>query len=243
MRHLTTFVLSLAFCIPSVAAIAPAAKAQEISAKYSEVKNERVITVTGRGERSVKTTKARIQLGVNVEGKTAIAVQEEVARQANSIVSRLQQLNVEKLQTTSVQLSPKYVYENNRQRQDGFTGQTSVSFLVALDQAGAVLDAAVNSGANQIEQISFIASDVELNAAKQLALQDAIKDAQTQSNTVLSALGFTPKTIKTINISDSAIAYPVAQPRASFAKDAASSIPILGGEQKVEASVTLQITY
>ncbi|OYQ65712.1 hypothetical protein B9G53_06550 [Pseudanabaena sp. SR411] len=243
MRHLTTFVLSLAFCIPSVAAIAPSAKAQETSAKYSEVKNERVLTVTGRGERSVKTTKARIQLGVNVEGKTAIAVQEEVARQANSIVSRLQQLNVEKLQTTSVQLSPKYVYENNRQRQDGFTGQTSVSFLVSLDQAGAVLDAAVNSGANQVEQISFIASDAELNAAKQLALQDAIKDAQTQSNTVLSALGFTPKTIKTINISDSAIAYPVAQPRASFAKDAASSIPILGGEQKVEASVTLQITY
>ncbi|WP_434683473.1 SIMPL domain-containing protein [Pseudanabaena minima] len=243
MRHLTTFVLSLAFCIPSVAAIAPSAKAQETSTKYSEVKNERVITVTGRGERSVKTTKARIQLGVNVEGKTAIAVQEEVARQANSIVSRLQQLNVEKLQTTSIQLSPKYTYENNRQRQDGFTGQTSVSFLVNLDQAGAVLDAAVNSGANQVEQISFIASDVELNAAKQLALQDAIKDAQTQSNTVLSALGFTPKNIKTINISDSAIAYPVAQPRASFAKDAASSIPILGGEQKVEASVTLQITY
>ncbi|MFM7603016.1 MAG: SIMPL domain-containing protein [Pseudanabaena sp.] len=243
MRHLTTFVLSLAFCIPSVAAIAPAAKAQEASTKYSEVKNERVLTVTGRGERSVKTTKARIQLGVNVEGKTAIAVQEEVARQANSIVSRLQQLNVEKLQTTSVQLNPKYTYENNRQRQDGFTGQTSVSFLVNLDQAGAVLDAAVNSGANQVEQISFIASDVELNAAKQLALQDAIKDAQTLSNTVLSALGFTPKTIKTININDSAIAYPVAQPRASFAKDAASSIPILGGEQKVEASVTLQITY
>ena len=243
MRHLTTFVLSLAFCIPSVATIAPSAKAQETSAKYSEVKNERVLTVTGRGERSVKTTKARIQLGVNVEGKTAIAVQEEVARQANSIVSRLQQLNVEKLQTTSVQLSPKYVYENNRQRQDGFTGQTSVSFLVSLDQAGAVLDAAVNSGANQVEQISFIASDAELNAAKQLALQDAIKDAQTQSNTVLSALGFTPKTIKTINISDSAIAYPVAQPRATFAKDAASSIPILGGEQKVEAAVTLQITY
>ncbi|MFN9536388.1 MAG: hypothetical protein ACK59W_18730, partial [Pseudanabaena sp.] len=42
-----------------------------------------------------------------------MAVQEEVARQANSIVSRLQQLNVEKLQTTSIQLNPKYVYENN----------------------------------------------------------------------------------------------------------------------------------
>ncbi len=244
MRYLNTFILSLAFCIPSVAAIAPSAQAQETSAKYSEVKNERVLTVTGRGERSVKTTKARIQLGVNVEGKTAIAVQTEVAKQANSIVSRLQQLNVEKLQTTSIQLSPKYVYENNRQRQEGFTGQTTVSFVVVIEKAGETLDAAVTSGANQVEQISFIATDTELNAAKQLALQDAIKDAQTQSNTVLSALGFTPKTIKTIQISDSAIAYPVPQMRAAmYTKTADSSVPILGGEQKVEASVTLQITY
>ncbi len=244
MRYLNTFILSIAFCIPSVAAIAPSAKAQETSAKYSEIKNERVLTVSGRGERSVKTTKARIQLGVNVEGKTAIAVQTEVARQANSIVSRLQQLNVEKLQTTSIQLSPKYVYENNRQRQEGFTGQTTVSFVVAIKKAGETLDAAVASGANQIEQISFIATDTELNAAKQLALQDAIKDAQTLSNTVLSALGFTTKTIKAINISDSAIAYPVPQRRMEvFAKAADSSVPILGGEQKVEASVTLQITY
>ncbi|BBC23858.1 SIMPL domain-containing protein [Pseudanabaena sp. ABRG5-3] len=243
MRHLTTFVLSLAFCVPSIAIIAPSAKAQESSASIQAIKNERVITVTGRGERSVKTTKARIQLGVTAEGKTAIAVQEEIGRQANSIVSRLQQLGVEKLQTTSIQLNPKYVYENNRQRQDGFTGQTSVSFVVDIDKAGSTLDAAVNSGANQIEQITFIATDAELNAAKQLALQDAVKDAQTQSNTVLSALGFTAKTIKTINVGESAIAYPVPQPRLSaFAKDA-NSVPILGGEQKVDASVTLQITY
>ncbi|MBD2178005.1 SIMPL domain-containing protein [Pseudanabaena sp. FACHB-1998] len=243
MRHLTTFVLSLAFCVPSITAIAPAAKSQE-NPSIQSAKNERVLTISGRGERFVKTTKARIQLGVNVEGKTAIAVQAEVARQANSIVSRLQQLGVEKLQTNSVQLNPKYVYENNRQRQDGFTGQTTVSFVVAIEQAGSVLDAAVNSGANQIEQISFIATDAALNEAKQLALQDAIKDAQTQSATVLTALGFTPKSIKTISVNDSAIAYPVPLPRQdAFVAKAANSVPILGGEQKVEALVTLQITY
>ena len=242
MRHLTTFVLSLAFCIPSVTAITPAAKAQE-SASIQSAKNERVLTVTGRGERSVKTTKARIQLGVTAEGKNAIDVQSEVGRQANSIVSRLQGLNVEKLQTTSVQLNPKYVYENNRQTQDGFTGQTSVSFIVNLDRAAAVLDAAVKSGANQIEQITFIASDAELEAAKQLALQDAVKDAQTQSNTVLKLLGFSANTVKSIVINESAIAYPAPQPRAESLAKLADAVPILGGEQKVNASVSLQITY
>lgn len=244
MRHLTTFVLSLAFCLPSIAAISPDAKAQETLTRSAEVKNERVLSVSGRGERMVKTTKARIQLGVTVEAKTAIAVQTEVARQANSIVSVLQRLGVEKLQTNSIQLSPKYVYENNRQTQEGFTGQTTVSFLVPIAEAGTTLDAAVAAGANQIEQISFMATDTALNEARQLALQDAIKDAQSQSNTVLNALGFTAKSIKTINISDSAIAYPVPQPRmVTFASKEASAVPILGGEQKVEASVSLQITY
>ncbi|WP_055075694.1 SIMPL domain-containing protein [Pseudanabaena sp. 'Roaring Creek'] len=243
MRQVTTFILSLAFCIPSVATIASPVKAEETSAKYAEIKNERILTVTGRGDRLVKTVKARIQLGVNVEGKTAIAVQTEVARQANSIVSTLQQLNVEKLQTLSVQLNPKYVYENNRQRQDGFTGQTSVSFVVPLERAGEVLDAAVNSGANQVEQISFIANDADLYAAKQLALQDALKDAQAQSNTVLSTLGFSQKTIKSIQIIDSGVSYPINQPRFDSYAKAASVVPILGGDQKIEASVTLQITY
>ena len=244
MRHLTTFVLSLAFCLPSIAAIAPSAKAQETSTRSAEAKNERVLSVSGRGERMVKTTKARIQLGVTVDAKTAIAAQTEVARQANSIVSVLQRLGVEKLQTNSIQLNPKYVYENNRQRQEGFTGQTTVSFLVPIAEAGTTLDAAVAAGANQIEQISFMATDTALNEARQLALQDAIKDAQTQSNTVLNALGFTAKSIKTITISDSAIAYPVPQSRmATFASKDASPAPILGGEQKVEASVSLQITY
>ncbi|NUN64683.1 SIMPL domain-containing protein [Pseudanabaena biceps] len=243
MRHLTTFILSLAVCIPSVAAIAPSVKAQESTARYSEVKNERVLTVTGRGERLVKTSKARIQLGVKADAKTAIAAQTEVARQANNIVSRLQQLGVEKLQTTSIQLTPTYVYENNRQTQTGFTAQTTVSFIVAIEQAGKVIDAAVASGANQIDQISFIATDAELNAAKQLALQDAVKDAHALSNTVLSALGFTSKTVKSIQIGDSAIAYPVAQPRMETFAKVADALPILGGEQKVEATVNLQITY
>jgi len=243
MRHITTFFLSIAFCIPSIAAIAPSVKAQESQATYSQPKNERVLTVTGKGERFVKVTKARIQLGVTVEGKTAIATQAEVARKANSIVARLQQLSVEKLQTTTIQLNPKYVYENNRQTQEGFVGQTSVSFLVPLDQAGTVLDSAVGSGANQVEQISFIATDAELSAARQLALQDAVKDAQTQSKIVLDVLGFTSKSIKAIQISESAIAYPSPQPRMESLAKVADSIPVLGGEQKVQASVNLQITY
>lgn len=248
MRSLSAIALTIALSMPTMTAISYPLQAQEAtsqmpSGKSQNGKNERFLTVTGRGERAVKTTKARIQLGINVEAKTAIAVQTEVASKANSLVAKLQQLNVEQLQTSSLQLNPKYVYENNRQTQTGFIGQTSVSFVVAIPQAGATIDAAVNAGANQVDQISFIATDVELNAAKQLALQDAVKDAQAQSNSVLSVLGFNAKSIDNIVIGESAIAYPVPQPREVFSAKADASTPILGGEQKVNATVTLKISY
>jgi uncharacterized protein YggE len=242
MRSLSAIALTIALSMPTMAAIAYPLQAQETT-KIQAVKSERTLTVTGRGERSVKTTKARIQLGINVEAKTAIAVQTEVARKANSLVSRLQQLNVEQLQTNSIQLTPKYVYENNRQTQDGFVGQTSVSFIIAIPQAGATIDAAISAGANQVDQISFIATDAELNAAKQLALQDAVKDAQAQSNSVLSVLGLNAKSVESIVIGESAIAYPVPMPREALAAKADASTPILGSEQKVNATVTLKISY
>jgi hypothetical protein len=120
-------------------------------------------------------------------------------------------------------------------------GQTNYAFSVGLDKAAAVIDAAIAAGANQISQISFTAPDAEIYSARQLAMQDAVKDAQTQANTVLAALGMQAKSIKTINIGESAIALPSPQGE-QFAK-MANSVPVIGGDQKVNATVTLQITY
>ncbi|MDX2254490.1 MAG: SIMPL domain-containing protein [Pseudanabaenaceae cyanobacterium bins.39] len=245
MRSLNHFVsticVSIAIGVPAMVAIAPSVKAQELTSQHQVAQNDRVLTVTGRGERSVKATKVRIQLGVSAEAKTAIAVQTEIGRRANRLVSQLQRLNVESLETTSMMLNPKYVYTNNQQEQTGFIGQTNYAFSVGLDRAAAVIDAAIAAGANQIGQISFTAAESEIYGARQLAMQDAVKDAQAQANTVLAALGMQAKSIKTINIGESAIALPTPQAD-QFAK-MANAVPIIGGDQKVSATVTLQITY
>jgi uncharacterized protein len=215
----------------------PAAIAQE-------VRPARTLVVTGQGDRPVQTTKARIQLGVEVEAKTAQEVQVEIARKTNAIVAKLQELNVEKLQTTNITLNPKYVYENNRQRQVGFTGQTSVSFVTSLDKAGSTLDAAVNSGANRVDQISFIAPEDAIRAARNASLQDAVKDAQAQADAVLSTLNLKAQSVRTIQVNNTSPIQPVFTNQATLkTADAAPSTPVIGGEQRVQTSVTVEFSY
>ncbi len=230
-------ILPFLLCLGSISINSPTALAQE-------VRPARTLVVTGQGDRSVQTTKARVQLGIEVEAKTAQEVQVEIASKTNALVAKLQELNVEKLQTTNITLNPKYVYENNRQRQVGFTGQTSVSFVTSLDKAGTTLDAAVASGANRVDQISFIAPEEALRSARNASLQDAVKDAQSQADAVLSVLNLKVQSVRTIQVSNTSPIQPVLNNQAAFTKaEAAPATPVIGGEQKVQTSVVMEFNY
>ena len=204
----------------------------------------RTLTVTGQGEESVQTTKTQVELGVDVQGTDAAAVQQEVARRTAAVVELLRSRSVEKLETTGIQLSPRYNYENGRQDVIGYTGSNTVCFRMPTESVGSLIDDAVNAGANQIRGVSFIADDEALEAARQQALRAAVEDAQAQAGGVLGSLNLRSQEIVSIQINGAAPPMPVPMPR--LAENAAqfdASTPVIGGEQTVEARVTLQIRY
>lgn len=208
----------------------------------------RTITVTGQGEERVTTTQAQINLGIEVQSETAEEAQTEAARRSNAVVDFLQERRVEKLQTTGISLSPRYNYNDGQQTLVGFTATNTVSFRVANDEAGTIMDRAVKAGATRIDGISFMAEDAAIATAQKAALSSATADARAQANTVLAALGLEPKEIVTIQVNGAAAPTPRPMPMArqnfalAEAADAAPS-PVLGGEQEVRAAVTLQIRY
>ncbi|MBC6435224.1 DUF541 domain-containing protein, partial [Nostoc sp. HG1] len=53
-------------------------------------KTPQILEVTGQGKVSVPTTLTEVQLGIQVEGKTATEVQEEVAKRSTAVVDVLQ---------------------------------------------------------------------------------------------------------------------------------------------------------
>ncbi len=203
----------------------------------------RTLTVTGQGVEMIPTTTTQVQLGVEVQGETATGVQQEVARRSTSVVELLRSRNVERLQTTGIRLNPIYSYENNVQRLTSYSAANTVSFRVPTEQTGTLLDDAVQAGATRIDNVSFTASDSAIAAAQQQALRRATQDAQNQADAVLSALNLTRKDVVGIQINNATPPPPMpVLERAALASQSADT-PIIGGEQQVQASVTLQISY
>lgn len=206
----------------------------------------RTLTVTGQCTEKIPSTLAQVQLGVEAQGKTAQQVQQEVARRSSAVVALLKSRSVEKLQTTGINLSPQYSYDNGKQTLTGYQASNTVSFRVPTGQAGVIMDDAVKAGASKIDSVSFAATDQAIADAQKVALRKATQDAQEQAKAVLSALGFTPKDVVGIQINGAETPAPrpylMLQGRAKSA-DSASSTPVEAGEQPVQASVTLQISY
>ena len=205
----------------------------------------RTITVTGRGMEATPTTITQVRLGVEVQGKTATAVQQEAARRSSAVVALLRSRNVEKLQTTGISLNPNYSYENNVQRLIGYVATNTVSFRVENQRAGGIIDEAVNAGATRIDGINFVATDNAIATAQQQALREATQDAQQQADAVLGALNLTRRDVVTIQVNNASP--PPPPPMVSVTREALAqkdaTTPVVGGEQEVEASVTLQISY
>jgi uncharacterized protein YggE len=204
----------------------------------------RTLTVTGQGQASVQTTKTQVSLGVDLEGSDAAVVQRQVAQRTSAVVELLRSRRVEKLETTGLQLSPRYRYDNGQSQLVGYSGSNTVSFQMPTEAVGTLLDEAVKAGANQIRGISFIADDTALEAARQEALRRAVADAQAQATAVLGALSLRSQEVVSIEINGAMPPRPIPMARQVAAAPAADmATPVMGGEQTVEARVTLQIRY
>ncbi|NEQ26439.1 MAG: SIMPL domain-containing protein [Microcoleus sp. SIO2G3] len=236
----TRYFLSLALALTSLTVTLPA-YAQQATEQIM-----RTITVTGQGSEDIPTTITQVQLGVEVQGRTAEEVQQEAARRSSAVVQLLRSRNVQKLQTTGINLSPVYSYENNRQRLTGYTATNTVSFEIATEQAGTILDDAVNAGASRIDGVSFVASDEAIATARQQALREATQEARQQAQAVLESLNLREQEIVGIQVNGASAPPPPPVPYAALAQRAEAAdatTPVVGGEQEVQASVTLQIRY
>lgn len=205
--------------------------------------NVRVLTVTGRGREPVQTTLAAVGLGVTVQGRTAAEVQQQLAQKASTLVAFLRDRTVSNLQTTRIRLEPQYSYDSGIEEFVGYTGSNNVSFELPTDQVGQLLDEAIARGANRIDYINFTASDEAMAAARDAALVAATADAQNQARTVLQALNLNIEEIIGIAINEagSRIPGPISFARQEVAAD--FETPVVGGEQIVDATVTLEIRY
>jgi uncharacterized protein len=213
-----------------------------------ERKPPRTLTASGRGIVTIPTTISQIRLAIEAQGKTPNITQQEAAKRSARVMAYLKTQRVDKLQTTGINLNPTYIYPANSNPQiTGYTATNSISFQVPTDRAGSILDTAVQNGATRIDGVSFVAGDSAIANAQNQALKQATLDAQRQADAVLGALNLQRKEVIGIQINSTSNPVPMPMPTAmmqpKIASDAAPSTPVVGGEQQVEAAVTVDFSY
>lgn len=204
------------------------------------------LTATGKGTVKIPTSLAQVTLGIEIQGKTAQAVQQDAAKRSDAVVNLLRSSNVEQLQTNSLNLSPIYTTVNNKTQITGYMASNTVSFRLATDKAGSLIDRAVDAGATRIDSISFVATDEAIETARQQALQAATQDAQNQADAVLASLDLTRRKIVSIQVNPSTTPpqpIPFADSMSMPAAKETANTVLVGGEQQVQGFVTLQIGY
>jgi uncharacterized protein len=189
------------------------------------------VSVTGNGTASGTPDTAGISAGVQSDALTAKAALAANATEMNKVIAAFRAAGAKNITTQYVSLSPRV---DPQGKPNGFVAANSVSATTALDKAGALIDAAVDAGANTVSG-PFLTNSGAKALYKQ-ALKLAVADARDHAETLAAAAG--RKVGRVISLSEGGSNVPV--PMFANAKAAAdSATPIVAGEQEVTASVSV----
>jgi hypothetical protein len=192
------------------------------------------IVVAGQGSVVARPDRAQLSFGVSTDAKTASAALRADAVEMTRVIAALkgQGIAPADLRTDLVSLSSRY--SQNGETVVGYTATNSVSATVRnLAKTGAIIDAAVDAGANQVSGPNLVRSSV--SSLYRAALRAAIADARGKARTIAAASGLRIRRIT--DVSESSTAPSPSPLTAKASADAAT--PVETGSTLVEAAVTV----
>jgi hypothetical protein len=158
---------------------------------------ERTITVIGIGEVSTEPDVVRTNLGVEATAPTVSEAMQHVTTRMKSVIAAVKGLGVadRDIQTSSISIRPERVVPGPMAAPGGKPEPKIIahaSNMVAITirdvaRAGAILDAAIAAGANEVWGLSFSRSDADGLRAK--AREKAVADARARAEALASAGG------------------------------------------------------
>lgn len=226
-------IAALALGLLALAAVVGVARPE--GAQSAAGDEQSAITVTGSG--SVETTpdQAHFSFGVSTRGRTASEALAANAAEARRVIAAVAGAGVDRkdIRTDVVSLSPRF--SENGETILGYTAENSVSAtLRTLERAGAVVDAAVRAGANQVYGPALAKANQD--RLYRNALENAVEDARAKAQVLAKAAGRSVG--RALTIVESGATPPVLE--ATKAADApAAGPPIEPGTQEVQAMVSV----
>ena len=205
---------------------------------------------TGTAFKKISPDKVSVTLGVETQEKTAKEAAAKNAGMMNTIISKLKALGLttDEISTSYYNIYPVYeyppvIYEKDipRPQSPVLVGYRATNTIIittsASEDVGAIIDAAVDAGANQVQGVSyFVSEEVQGQMNKQL-IEQAVLDAKAKAESALSPLNMQIVGVKNINLND--VYFPVYSYDKVAFEGGAAPTPILPSQQQVSASVSV----
>ena len=212
--------------------------------------SEQTISVSGTATASSNPDTLIIVLGVESVAKTANEFLSENSNSLNSVISSLSDSGISKddIQTSNFSIYPLYdsIKDSNGNWQQILNGYRVSNILSIqtekIDSAGDIIDVAVSSGANRVDDVSFQLSDNKLEKISDDLIADAINDATQKAEKALVPLKQKIVGVKSVVIHDNVVPYYDSPMRASFdgfAESSMKSSPIMSGDEEISTNVSV----
>jgi uncharacterized protein YggE len=167
-------------------------------------KPQRTLAVTGTAEVSVQPDICHISFGVETfhkkSAREAYRANAELMTAVNAAV-KATGIESKDIQTSSFSVAPQYRYDDSNRRRlfDGYRVYHALNVNVRdLDRASAVLDAGMQAGATQVNNVNFAVENPKKHTAD--ARVEAVRAAQAKAQTMADLAGV--KLGKPISISE-----------------------------------------
>lgn len=224
----------------ALAATVPLAAAAQV-APTATVAEGTLLDVVAEGRVSRVPDIAIIRAGVVSQGATAAEALSANARQMASLLAALKAAGIadRDIQTATISLNPQYRYaENQPPVITGYQASNTVSVKFRdIARSGAILDALVKQGANQIDGPNLTIDAID--SAMDEARIDAVKRARTRADLYARALGM--RVDRIVMVSEGGdIGMPGPIPQMMVRAEAKDATQVVPGEQQVSTSVRIR---
>ena len=182
---------------------------------------------------------ALLNLGVETIAPTAGEAQRENAELMQAVIYKLSSLGVDKTQikTTQFFLWRVSQYREEKEEFKGFQVTHTLEVPVMdLEKVGFILDAAIQTGANTVQDVIFTLRDPQ--PGYQEALSKAVKQARAKAETIAAAENLKIKDVKSIVEKQTWGPWFAAEGEGR----GEAITPFVPGGLKIEASVTVTFT-
>lgn len=201
------------------------------------------IEVTAEAEARVAPDVAVLEFGVVTRAESAAAAAQQNATRAKAVLAAVRQAAGPQAQIGTGAYALRAEYAQTREAGEARIVGYVASNILRLETAemqrlGELIDAAIRAGANQVQRIAFGLSDPA--AARRGALRDAVLQAQTDAETMASAMKLKLGPVLSMTNQESGPVRPFAQ-EGMLARTALAATPIEPGQVSVRARVTLRV--